>query len=229
MSSGAVVLSVGARYRRLDAPGVEDLVGAGVFYGAAVSEAPATRGQPVYIVGAGNSAGQAAVHLAQYAEHVTLVVRGETLSSSMSDYLIQQIAIRPNVTICTNTQVVGASGAGRLERLSLYDAATCRTKPVPASALFILIGSTPHTDWLPATFVRDQSGFLLTGRELVRRQPPTGWPLTRNPLAMETSVPGVVAAGDVRHGSTKRVASAVGEGAAAVHAVHRLLDKPADQ
>jgi thioredoxin reductase (NADPH) len=185
-ASDVVVLSVGVRYRRLRAPGVEDLLGGGVFYGSALCEASAIRGQPVCVVGAGNSAGQAAVHLAQYADHVNLLVRGQALSSSMSNYLIE----RPNITVRTGTEVVGASGAGRLEQLSLYDGATGRTEPVAALALFILIGSEPHTDWLPAALARDAAGFLLTGPDLLRdRQPPTGWPLTRCPLPMETSIP----------------------------------------
>lgn len=226
VTGDAVVLSVGVRYRRLRAPGVEDLLGAGVFYGSALCEAPATRGQPVYVVGAGNSAGQAAVHLAQYARHVTLLVRGQTLSSSMSNYLIEQIAARPNITVRTGTEVVGASGAGRLEQLSLHDAGTGHTERVAALALFILIGSEPHTGWLPAALARDGAGFLLTGPDLFRRdrRPPTGWPLARCPLPMETSIPGVFAAGDVRHGSTKRVAAAVGEGAATLQLAHQHLD-----
>jgi thioredoxin reductase (NADPH) len=229
VTSDATVLSIGVRYRRLRAPGVEDLLGAGVFYGAALCEAPATRSQPVYIVGAGNSAGQAALHLARYAEQVTIVARGETLSSTMSNYLVEQIAHQRNITVCTNTRITRAIGAGRLEQLHLYDAATCHTEQVAASALFILIGAQPCTDWLPAALARDPAGFLLTGSDLdPNRQPPTGCPPARCPLPMETSIPGVFAAGDVRHGSTKRVAAAVGEGAAAVQFAHQHLDELAD-
>ncbi|MEU7873447.1 FAD-dependent oxidoreductase [Dactylosporangium sp. NPDC049140] len=230
VTGDAVVLSMGVRYRRLDAPGVEDLLGAGVFYGAALCEAPAARGQSIYIVGAGNSAGQAAVHLARFAEHVTLLTRGKSLSTSMSTYLIEQISARPNITVRANMQVVGAAGAGRLEQLTLYDAAVRRTEAVAASALFILIGSQPTTDWLPAALMRDPAGFLLTGPDLVAyRQLSTSWPLTRPPLPMETSVPGVFAAGDTRHGSTKRVAAAVGEGVAAVQFAHRHFEDLAEQ
>ncbi|MFC4999489.1 FAD-dependent oxidoreductase [Dactylosporangium cerinum] len=230
VTSDATVLSTGVRYRRLRAPGVEDLLGAGVFYGAALCEAPATRGQPVYIVGAGNSAGQAALHLARYAEQVTIVARGETLSSTMSTYLVEQIAHQRNITVRTNTHITRATGAGRLEQLQLHDAATCRTEQAAASALFILIGAHPCTDWLPAALARDPAGYLLTGPDLdPNRQPPRGWPPARCPLPMETSIPGVFAAGDVRHGSTKRVAAAVGEGAAAVQFAHQHLDELADR
>ncbi len=224
VTSGAVVISIGVQYRRLSAPGVEALVGAGVFYGASLCEAPATRGRTVYIVGGGNSAGQAAVYLAKYAEHVTIVVRSESLSATMSRYLIDQIGELPNVTIRPNTQVTRAIGAGRLEELTLRDSVTGRTEDVEASALFILVGAQPGTDWLPATLARDETGFLLTGPDLAPTgRLPAGWPLTRSPLSMETSVPAVFAAGDVRHGSTKRVAAAVGEGASAVQCAHRHL------
>jgi thioredoxin reductase (NADPH) len=224
VSSDAVMISVGVEYRRLAAPGVEELLGAGVFYGAAVSEAPAMRGQPVYVVGAGNSAGQAAVHLAKYAEYVTILVRGSSLSATMSDYLIKQINVTPTITVRLNTQVTAAGGAGHLQYLTLHDAATGRTEQVDAAALFILIGAQPHTDWLAGTLTRDAAGFLLTGPDLCPHgTPPIGWPLRRPPLQLETNVPGVFAAGDVRHGSAKRVASAVGEGANAIQLAHQHL------
>lgn len=224
VTSDAVVLSIGVRYRRLHAPGVEDLLGAGVFYGAALCEAEAISGQPVAVVGAGNSAGQAAVHFAQFAEQVTLMTRGGSLEATMSNYLIEQIAIRRNIVVRTDTEVVRAAGAGQLEQLTLHNAATGRTEHIAAAAMFILIGAEPNTDWLPATLARDPAGFLLTGTDLqpdpqLRADQPT----TRRPLPMETSIPGVFAAGDIRHGSTKRAAAAAGEGAAAVQFAHQHL------
>jgi len=229
VTSDAVVISIGVQYRRLSAPGVEELIGAGVFYGAALSEVPATRGRTVYVVGGGNSAGQAAVHLARYAEHVTIVVRRESLSATMSSYLIDQISERPNITIRPSTEVTRAAGTGRLERLTLRNSATSRTEDVEAAALFILVGAQPRTDWLPRTLARDDAGFLLTGPDLAPAGGlPSGWPLARAPLPMETSVPAVFAAGDVRHGSTKRVASAVGEGASAVQSAHGHFQQLAD-
>jgi thioredoxin reductase (NADPH) len=224
VTSDAVVISIGVQYRHLSATGVAELLGAGVFYGASLCEAPATRSRTVYIVGGGNSAGQAAVYLARYAEHVTIVVRRESLSATMSAYLIDQIDELPNITVRPNTEVTQAGGSGRLEQLTLHNSATGRTEEVEAGALFILAGAQPRTDWLPGTLARDDAGFLLTGPDLAPTGGlPDGWPLTRSPLPMETNVPGVFAAGDVRHGSTKRVAGAVGEGASAVQSAHRYL------
>jgi thioredoxin reductase (NADPH) len=229
VASDAVVISIGVQYRRLSAPGVEELLGAGVFYGASLSEAPATHGRRVYIVGGGNSAGQAAVYLSRYAEHVTVLVRRESVSATMSSYLIDQIGERPNVTVRTDSEVSRADGAGRLEQLTLRNSATGRTEDVDAAALFILAGAQPRTDWLPGTLARDDAGFLLTGPDLAPAGGvPAGWSLARPPLPMETSVPGVFAAGDVRHGSTKRVAGAVGEGASAVQSAHRHFQQLAD-
>jgi thioredoxin reductase (NADPH) len=229
VTSDAVVISIGVQYRRLSAPGVEELIGAGVFYGASLCEAPATRDRTVYIVGGGNSAGQAAVYLARYAENVSIVVRRGSLSATMSSYLIDQIGDLPNITVYPNTEVTRAGGSGRLEQLTLRNSATGRTEDVEASALFILVGAQPRTDWLPGTLARDDAGFLLTGPDLAPTGGlPDGWPLARPPLPMETSVPAVFAAGDVRHGSTKRVAAAVGEGASAVQSVHRHFQQLAD-
>ena len=229
VTSEAVVISIGVQYRRLSAPGVEELLGAGVFYGASLCEAPATRGRKVYIVGGGNSAGQAAVYLAKYAEHVTVVVRRRSLATTMSSYLIDQISELPNVTLRPETQVTRADGTGRLEQLTLCNSATGRTEEVEAGALFVLAGAQPRTDWLPGTLARDDAGFLLTGPDLAPAGGlPAGWPLTRAPLPMETSMPAVFAAGDVRHGSTKRVAAAVGEGASAVQSALRHCQQLAD-
>ncbi len=220
----AVLVATGAAYRRLDAPGVEELLGAGVFYGAAVSEAPAMTGSRVFVVGAGNSAGQAALHLAKYADQVTLLVRGDSLSRSMSDYLVKELQANDAIAVRLGTQVVTAGGAGRLEHLTLRDARTATTETVPAAALFILIGAQPRTEWLAGTLEREAYGFVLTGPDLLQGgQPPPGWPLDRLPLLLETSLPGVFAAGDVRHRSIKRVASAVGAGSIAIQLVHDYL------
>ena len=218
-------MATGAAYRRLDAPGLDELVGAGVFYGAAVSEARAMTGSQVFVVGAGNSAGQAALHLARYAEHVTILARGEELGRTMSDYLVKELQANATITVRLGTQVVAAGGAGRLQQLTLHHAHTGHTETVPARALFILIGAQPRTEWLAGTLARDQHGFILTGPDLLQEdsQPPPGWPLDRLPLLLETSLPGVFAAGDVRHQSIKRVASAVGEGSVAIQQVHQYL------
>jgi thioredoxin reductase (NADPH) len=219
-----VLVATGAAYRRLQAPGVEELLGAGVFYGAAVSEAPAMAGSQVFVVGAGNSAGQAAIHLARYAERVTLLVRGDALGRTMSDYLVKELQANDAITVRLGIQVVAAHGTGRLERLALRDARAGATETVPAAALFILIGAQPRTQWLAGTLELDEHGFVLTGGDLPRQgRSAPGWPLDRPPLALETSVPGVFAAGDVRHRSTKRVASAVGEGSIAMQLAHDYL------
>jgi thioredoxin reductase (NADPH) len=220
--SRAVVLATGISYRRLDVPGLDRLTGAGVFYGASMAEAKAMTGLDVYMVGAGNSAGQAAVHFAQYARQVTMLMRGDSLARGMSDYLIKDIAATPNIVVRPGTQVSAVHGEHRVEGLTL----TGPDGPidVPAAALFVLIGAQPLTDWLPETVLRDRSGYLVTGHDLLTDGgPPSCWPLRRLPLPMETSMPGVFAAGDVRHRSTKRVASAVGSGAIAIQFVHEYL------
>jgi thioredoxin reductase (NADPH) len=222
----AVVLATGASYRRLGVPSLEGLVGAGVFYGAAVSEAQAMTGQEVYVVGGANSAGQAAVHLSEYASRVTLLVRGRSLATSMSDYLIKEIEATQNIRVRFGTRVAEGGGEGRLEHLGLEDLASGLTETVPAAALFVLIGAEPRTGWLPEEIVRDRRGYIITGPDLLQDgRPPRGWALGRPPLPMETSIPGVFAAGDVRYGSVKRVASAVGAGAIAVQSIHEHLVK----
>jgi len=222
VSAEAVILATGVTYRRLDVPALEALLGAGVFYGSPLSEAAALGGQNAYIAGGGNSAGQAALHLARYARRVTLVVRAPSLEAGMSDYLVRAVAAAPNVEVRTGTQVVGGGGDGRLQQLILRERATNEEETVPADALFVMIGARPHSDWLPADIARDEHGFLLTGSDI-----PDGyeWTLERPPFPLETSMPGVLAVGDVRHGSVKRVASAVGEGAIAVGLLHSIVNE----
>ena len=220
ITTRTVVLATGATYQRLAKPRIEALVGAGVFYGGGITEAPAMTGQHVYVVGAGNSAGQAAVHLARYAEHVSMIVRGGSLATTMSDYLVKTIEATPNIDVQVHTSVIDGHGVDHLENLVLHDSSTGRTRTVPAAALFILIGAQPHTDWLPRTIDRDDKGFILTGQDLSPHRPGES---TRTTLPLETSLPGVFAAGDVRHGSVKRVASAVGEGSVSIRSVHRYL------
>lgn len=219
VTARTVVLATGATYRRLGVPSLEALNGAGVFYGGPVSEAPAVSGKEAYVVGGGNSAGQAALYLARYASRVTLVVRGPSLEAGMSHYLIRGIEATPNLDVRTGTAVVGGSGEGRLQQLVLRESGASEQKTVSADALFVLIGANPHTDWLPREIERNTSGFLLTGEELSD----ANWPLERRPYSLETSMPGVVAAGDVRHSSIKRVASAVGEGSIAIRLVQAFL------
>ena len=220
----AVVIATGVSYRRLGMPSLEALSGAGVFYGSAVTEAQVVKGREVYVVGGGNSAGQAATYLSNYASRVTLLVRGDSLAASMSDYLIREIEAAGNIDIRFNTQVIDGGGEGRLERLVLKDSLSGLTETVPAAALFVLIGARPHTDWLPQEIERDQWGFIPTGQDLLHDgRFPQGWHLEHPPLLLETSMPGVFAIGDVRHRSIKRVASAVGEGSVAIKLVHEYL------
>jgi thioredoxin reductase (NADPH) len=222
----AVIVATGASYRRLGVPELEDLNGAGVFYGAAATEARALEGEEVYVVGGANSAGQAALHLSKYASMVTLVVRGGSLAAGMSDYLIKEIEAAQNVRVGLNSRVTGGGGEGRLERLTLADSVSGRTETVRAAALFVLIGAEPRTGWLPDEVQRDDGGFIVTGHDLLHDgRPPTEWPLERPPFLLESSMPGVFAVGDVRHGSVKRVASAVGEGSISVQLVHGYLEK----
>ncbi len=220
VSAAVVILATGASYRRLGVPALEALTGAGVFYGGPASEAHALSGADVFVAGGGNSAGQAVLYLARYARRVTLIVRGASIEAGMSHYLIREIQATPSIDVRTSTTVVGGGGDGYLRELVLRDASAGSEETVAADALFVLIGARPHTDWLPADIARDDHGFLYTGEDLPNHD---GWPLERAPAALETSMPGVLAAGDVRHGSVKRVASAVGEGSIAVQLVHSLL------
>ena len=215
----AVVIATGVDWRRLEVPALEAFFGVGVFYGAAISEAEAMSGRQVVVVGGGNSAGQAAIHLAKRAAGVTIAVRGPSLAETMSDYLIREIAASPRITLRRNTEVVDAAGRGRLESLVLRDNVTGSAETFAADALFVMIGAEPRTDWLDGVVARDPAGYLLTGSDI----PADAWSLDRPPAFLETSLPGVFAVGDVQHGSTKRVATSVGSGAMAIRLVHQYL------
>jgi thioredoxin reductase (NADPH) len=217
ISTRVVVLAMGVNYQRLDIPALEPLTGAGVYYGSSPSEGERFTGSNVFVVGGGNSAGQAAVHLAKHARHVTILVRRTTLAETMSRYLIDEIEGQLNITVRYQTQIVDGSGDGELENLTLRDSSNGETETVPADAVFVLIGARPHTDWLPDEIVRDSYGFVLAG--LADEQ----WKLERPPFPFESSMPGVFAVGDVRSGSVKRVASAAGEGSVAIPQVHQYL------
>jgi thioredoxin reductase (NADPH) len=220
VTARAVILATGAAYRRLGVPALEALNGAGVYYGGPVTEAPVVSGREAYVVGGGNSAGQAALHLARYARQVALVVRAQSLGAGMSNYLVRGIEAAPNIEVRTGSAVVGGGGDGRLQHLMLRQGSTGRQDKVAADALFVLIGAHPRTDWLPSEIARNARGFLLTGEEF---RDGCDWPVERRPYSLETSMPAVIAAGDVRHSSVKRVASAVGEGSIAIQIAQTLL------
>ena len=222
----AVILATGVSYRRLTAPGVDEFAGRGVFYGSALSEAPGCAGQNIYVVGGANSAGQAAVYFSRYAKSVTMLIRGPSLTASMSHYLIQQIEAIENITVQTCTEIVQGHGTDHLEGLTLRHNVTGAEEKVDTGSVFVFIGAAPRTEWLDGTTIRDQRGFIVAGPDLLTNgQRPAGWAPDRDPYHLETSVPGVFVAGDVRADSVKRVASAVGEGAMAVTLVHRYLEK----
>jgi thioredoxin reductase (NADPH) len=219
----AVIIAAGVAYRRLGIAALDRLIGTGVFYGAAGVEAPAMAGEHVYVVGGANSAGQAALHLAKYAARVTLLVRARSLAAGMSDYLITQLKATPNIEVRLGTRVADGHGQARLEALTLEDVQTGQREQVPAVAVFAMIGAEPCTQWLRDPIRLDDRGFILTGRDI----PLQAWPLSRPPLPFETSLPGVFAVGDIRYGSVKRVAGAVGEGSVAVGSIHQYLTEPA--
>jgi thioredoxin reductase (NADPH) len=216
----AVLLATGATYRRIGVPALEALNGAGVFYGGPASEAHAMDGREVYVLGGGNSAGQAALHLVRYAQRVTLVVRAHSLGATMSHYLAREVAATPRLRVRVGTEIIDGGGDGWLEHLVLRDQAALSEETVAADGLFLMLGARPHTDWLPADVERSSRDFVLTGADIQRDGV---WPLDRSALLLETSMPNVLAAGDVRHGSVKRVASAVGEGSVAIQLLHHLL------
>ncbi len=216
----AVLLALGVDWRTLDAPGCQALVGAGVYYGAASAETSAVRDQDVYLLGGGNSAGQAAMHLARFARSVTMLVLEESIEENMSQYLLDRIEQTENIQVRPCCTITNAEGGERLERLTIENVTTEESETVPASCLFVFIGAAPRTQWLDGLIARDEGGFLLTGEAAI---PVTDWDESRPPDPLETSVPGVFAAGDVRAGSVKRVGAAVGEGSAAVQYIHRWL------
>ena len=216
----AIVLAMGVEWRRLDVDSAERFVGAGVYYGAARSDASLAQGNDVYLIGAGNSAGQAAVFFSNHARSVTLLVRGDSLSESMSQYLIERIAAKANIRVETRSEVVAVHGDEQLEAIEVMDRATGTTSRRDAKVVFVLIGAEAATDWLPQEVERDDHGFVLTGTDANRHG---GWPADREPFALETSVPGMFAVGDIRSGSVKRVAASVGEGGIAIAYVHRYL------
>jgi thioredoxin reductase (NADPH) len=226
ISAFAVLISTGLSWRTLDVPGLARLSGAGVYYGAAMTEAESCRDQPVVIVGGANSAGQAAMFFSKHARRVVMAVRGESLAKSMSQYLIDQIERTANIEIWTNSEVVEAHGETHLEEVSILQRKKGETQRVTTSGLFIFIGASPRTEWLDGVLPMDDRGFILTGPSLSPDQArPRGWPLERDPYLFETAVPGVFAAGDARYASVKRVASGVGEGSVVVQMVHQYLEK----
>jgi thioredoxin reductase (NADPH) len=224
VSCQALVIATGINYRKLDAPGVERLTGAGIYYGAAITEAISCRDSEVYIVGAGNSAGQAALYLTKFASRVTLLCRGDSLAASMSQYLVDRIIDSETISTRLRTRVTAAHGANNLEAITVCSDDTGQEETLPARALFIFIGALPYTEWTDGVVQCDEHGFILSGPDLMRAgKRPKGWLLDRDPYWLETNVPGIFVAGDVRQGSIKRVASAVGEGAMAVAFVHKYL------
>ncbi len=226
ISSEALLIATGVQWRKLDVPGMDRLAGAGVYYGAGSTEAVSCKDDNVYIVGGANSAGQAALNFSRFGKQVVMLVRGQSLAATMSQYLIDEIGRTANIQVEFQTQVVEVHGEEHLEEITIECGRTNTREKVAACTLFIFIGAQPGTDWLNGLVARDKQGFILTGQALMRDgKPPQGWTLDRPPGLLETSVPGIFAVGDVRHGSVKRVASGVGEGSIAIQFVHQYLSK----
>ncbi|MGA7622872.1 MAG: FAD-dependent oxidoreductase [Candidatus Acidiferrales bacterium] len=226
ISCHALMIATGVQWRRLEATGIDRLQGAGIYYGGGATEALSCKGENVYVIGGANSAGQAAMNFAKYAERVIILVRGDSLASTMSQYLIDQVKATANIQVWAHASVVEAHGDTHLEEISVLCSDSGKVERVPASSMFIFIGAQPRTDWLGSMVERDERGFILTGPDLIREGArPKGWPLDRDPFLLETNVPGIFAVGDVRHGSVKRVASGVGEGSVAVQFIHQYLSK----
>jgi thioredoxin reductase (NADPH) len=222
LAAYTVLLAVGVSFRWLEAPGCTSLVGAGIYYGAAIAEASACRNQDIYILGGGNSAAQAALLLAQFARHVTIIAIEDSLEATMSKYLVDRIRKSEKISVLTGHTVVGADGKNHLERITIKNVRTGEMKTVPASGLFVFIGATPRTEWLDGVIQRDENGFILSGVDCIQGDGiPPSWPLERPPYQLETNAPGVFVAGDVRKGSVKRLTAAAGEGAQAVHYIFR--------
>jgi thioredoxin reductase (NADPH) len=220
------MIATGVQWRRLEAPGIDRLQGSGIYYGGGATEALSCKGETVYVVGGANSAGQAAMNFARFAERVIILVRGSSLGATMSQYLIDQIQETPNIQLWTHASVAEVHGDTHLEELSVLCSDTDKIERVPSTAMFIFIGAMPRTDWLGDLVERDERGFILTGPDLIwQGARPRGWTLERDPFLLETNVPGLFAVGDVRHGSVKRVASGVGEGSVAVQFIHQYLSK----
>jgi len=223
LSCHVLMLAMGVSWTRLPAEGADRLTGAGVYYGASMSEAANVRGETVYTVGGGNSAGQAAMYFSEFAERVVMLIRGDSLRAKMSDYLVTRIEATPNIEVRLHTEITACEGQARLECLELRDTRTGRSERARTGSLFVFLGAAPHTGWLHDAVACDERGFILTGPDLDAATHLRGWPLERPPYLLETSVPGVFAGGDARHGSVKRVASAVGEGSIAVSFMHQIL------